>query len=77
MGAIQDGVLGALGDAGRPMRRAEVHRAVELRLQRKVSVDTVGSFLSVAARNPALPVVRVKAGLYDLLGSAVLKGGRL
>ena len=77
MGAIQDAVLGVLGDAARPMRRPEVHRAVELRLQRKVSVDTVGSFLSVAARSPALPVVRVGAGFNDLPGSAVVKGGSL
>jgi hypothetical protein len=41
---------------------------VELRLQRSVSLDTVGSFLSVAARNPDMPVVRVGAGLYDLPG---------
>jgi hypothetical protein len=50
------------------MRRADVHRAVDLRLQRSVSFDTVGSFLSVAARNPDTPVVRVAAGLYDLPG---------
>jgi len=68
MGAIQDAVLDVLANTGRPMRRADVHRAVELRLQRSVSLDTVGSFLSVAARNPDMPVVRVGAGLYDLPG---------
>jgi len=76
MGAIQEAVLGVLGDAARPMRRVEVHRAVELRLHRNVSIDAVGSFLSGAARNPALPVGRVRAGLYDVLGSAVLEDGR-
>jgi hypothetical protein len=66
MGAIQAAALDVLGAAQAPMRPREVHAAVEQRLGQSVSSDTIGSYLSVAARSDALPVVRTGPGLYAL-----------
>jgi hypothetical protein len=46
------------------MRPREVHDAMELRLDRSISYDTVTSFLSVAARDSSSGVVRMRRGLY-------------
>ena len=64
MGAIQEAVGAALALAAAPMSRHEVHAAVERLLGRRVSQDTVGSFLSVAARRASIPIERVGPGLY-------------
>jgi hypothetical protein len=50
MRAIQAAVLDVLGEAHAPMRPSEVHDALEQRLGQPVSSDTIGSYLSVAAR---------------------------
>jgi len=64
MGVIQAAVLEVLADAELPMKRRDIHTFVERRLRRKVSMDTVGSFLSVAARAGSTPVGRVSPGVY-------------
>jgi len=51
------------------MRPRDVHAAVERRLGRPVSKDTVGSYLPVAARAAATPVVRTGRALYVLTRS--------
>ena len=66
IGAIQEAVRAALAAANEPMSRPEVHAAVERLLGRRVSQDTVGSFLSVAARHASTPVERVGPGLYAM-----------
>ena len=53
MGAIQAAVLDVLGEAHAPIGPREVHAAVEQRLGQPVSKDTIGSYLSVAARTAA------------------------
>jgi hypothetical protein len=53
MGAIQAAALDVLGEAQAPMRPREVHAAVEQVLGQPVSRDTIGSYLSVAARAEA------------------------
>jgi hypothetical protein len=68
--AIQAAVLDVLDDARTPMRPRDVHAAVERHLERPVSKDTIGSYLSVAARAAATPVVRTVPGLYILTRSA-------
>jgi len=65
MGAIQDAVGVVLEQAKQPMRTPDVHAAVERLLGRRVSQDTVGSFLSVASRRPSMPIERVGPGLYS------------
>lgn len=70
MGTIQAVVLDVLGDAHAPIRPREVHAAVEQRLGQPVSRDTIGSYLSVAARTAAMPVIRTGPGLYALTRSA-------
>lgn len=64
MGAIQAAAIAAFSGAGTPMRPREVRSAVERRLDRRVSQDTVSSFLSVAARRTSTPIERVGPGLY-------------
>ncbi len=64
MGAIQAAVLAVAAAEQTPMRPCEVLRAVEHRLGRAVSYDTVSSFLSVAARDPAMPVARAYGQRY-------------
>jgi hypothetical protein len=71
MGAIQDAAVEALGNANEPMRPRDIHASVERHLHQTVSKDTVGSFLSVAARNAAMPVIRTGPGLYELDGRCV------
>jgi hypothetical protein len=68
MGAIAGAVLEVLGESGEPMRPRDVHLSVERQLHQSVCASTVGSFLSVAARNPSMPVVRTATGLYALAG---------
>jgi len=70
MGAIQAAALDVLGEARAPMRPREIHDAVEQRLGQPVSRDTIGSYLSVAARAEAPPVIRTGPGLYSLTRSA-------
>jgi hypothetical protein len=69
MGAIQGAALDALGEAAGPMRPGDLHAAVECRLQRPVSTDTISSFLSAAARSANMPVIRTGPGLYALVRS--------
>jgi len=57
MGAIQAAVLDVLGEANAPMLPRDVHAAVERRLGQPVSKDTIGSYLSAAARSAATPVI--------------------
>jgi hypothetical protein len=71
MGAIQGAVLDVLAESGEPMRPRDVHASVQRHLQWTVSRDTVGSFLSVAARSASMPVIRTGPGLYELAGPSV------
>jgi hypothetical protein len=68
MGAIQTAVRVVLEQAEKPMRPCDVHAAVERVLGRRVSQDTVGSFLSVAARRTSMPIERVGPGRYAVCG---------
>jgi hypothetical protein len=71
MGAIQGAVLDVLGASSEPMRTRDVHASVQRHLHCTVSRDTVGSFLSVAARSVLMPVIRTGPGLYELAGHSV------
>ena len=71
MGAIQGAVLDVLGKASEPMRGRDIHAAVQRHLHCAVSRDTVGSFLSVAARSASMPVIRTGPGAYELAGQSV------
>jgi hypothetical protein len=73
MGAIQAAVLEVLGETRAPMQPRDVHAAVERRLGRPVSLDTIGSYLWVAARAAGTPVVRTGPGLYALMRSVGYK----
>lgn len=66
MGAIQEAALAVLLEAPEPLERRNVHALVECRLGQSVSSDTVGSFLSVAARADSSAIVRVSLGRYSL-----------
>ena len=70
IGAIQAAVLDVLGEAHVPIGPHGLHAAVEQLLGQPVSTDTIGSYLSVAARTAALPVIRTGPGLYALTRSA-------
>jgi hypothetical protein len=63
-GLIQATVLAALREARVPLRARVIHAQVERRLGRCVSLDTVSSYLSVAARDAAIPVRRCSRGVY-------------
>lgn len=63
-GAIQAAVLDVLRGAGGSLRPSEVRQRAEQRLGRAVSLDTVSSFLSVAARSEEWRVVRTSYGRY-------------
>src|SRR4051794_20301645 len=65
-GAIQAAVLDVLASASASLRPSEVRARVEQRLGRAVSIDTVSSFLSVAARSGEWRVVRTSYGRYRL-----------
>jgi hypothetical protein len=67
-GAIQAAVLDVLASASASLRPSEVRARVEQRLGRAVSIDTVSSFLSVAARSGEWRVVRTSYGRYQLGG---------
>ena len=71
MGAIQDAVLDVLGESSEPMRPRDIHAWVQRHLHCTVSRDTVGSFLSVAARSASVPVIRTGPGRYELAGHSV------
>jgi hypothetical protein len=60
-------VLEVLARCRRPIPPRDVHAAVERRLGQPISKDTVGSYLSVAARTAAAPVIRAGPGLYALM----------
>lgn len=64
LGAIKPAASATLRDARQPVRPIEVHAEVERLLGRRVSQDTVGSFLSVAARHESSPVERLGRGCY-------------
>jgi len=64
MGVIQGAVVDILKAAAEPLRPREVRVLVEELLNRPVSQDTVSSFLSVAARQPHLPIERTGPSLY-------------
>jgi hypothetical protein len=64
LGAIQDAVIAVLVEADEPLPPRKVHELVERRFGRPVSQDTVGSFLSVAARRASMPIKRVGRSLY-------------
>lgn len=46
------------------MSVAEIHAAVERKLEKKVVRDTVGSYVSVSASSRSSPVVRTGRALY-------------
>lgn len=73
MGAIEAAVLEVLGEVQAPIPPRDVHAAVERRLGQAISKDTVGRYLSVAARTAAAPVMRTGYGRYALTRSAVRK----
>jgi hypothetical protein len=64
-------VLDVLAASGEPMRLRNIHASVQRNLHCTVSRDTVGSFLSVAARSASMPVIRTGPGLYELAGRSV------
>jgi hypothetical protein len=66
-------VVDVLREVHAPIRPRAVLAAVEQRLGRPVSGDTIGSDLSVAARAAATPVIGSGPGLYALARSAAHK----
>jgi hypothetical protein len=66
MGAIQDAVLAVLRDATEALPPREIHVRAERWLGRSASYNTVVSFLSVAARASASPILRREPGLYRI-----------
>jgi hypothetical protein len=71
MGAIGGAVLDVLAESSEPMRPRDIHASVQRHLHRIVSRNTVGSFLSVAARSASMPVIRTGPGRYGLAGHSV------
>ena len=63
MGETKGAVLHVLEHGGQ-MSPRNAHLAVERRLGRFVSYDTVASFLSVAARDGRSPIRRIGPGSY-------------
>jgi hypothetical protein len=66
MGAIQEAVLAVLGEASNPLRPCDIHALVEQRLARRVSDDTVSSYLSVAARDKRSIVRRIQPATHTV-----------
>ena len=63
-GAIEQAIRTVLEASTSPMRPRDVHAAVERLLDRHISQDTVGSYLSVASRRASVPINRVARGRY-------------
>lgn len=66
-GAVQRAIVTVLETAGRPMRLAEVHLAVEGLLGRAVSKDSIKWCLSTAVRSKEPRFERVARGCYRLM----------
>lgn len=64
-GAIQEAAIEALVDAQKPLTPRDVRAKVESRLGRAVSLNTIGSFLSVACRSAKWHVRRSAPGEYE------------
>ena len=64
MGVIQAAVLDVLANARAGLRPKEVQLGVQEHLGREVSYDTIGSFLSMASRDPGQAVVKTADGRY-------------
>jgi hypothetical protein len=65
-GRIQATVFAVLHEANEALKLRVVQARVEHRLKRAVSLDTVNSCLSVAARDPHSGIVRCGRGSYRL-----------
>jgi len=65
-------VLDVMCDAGEPLGPGEVRSLVAKLLDQTVSQDTVSSFVSVAVRDPSMPIERLADELYKAAISEAL-----
>lgn len=63
-GLIQAAILETLTEAEGTLSVREIHAGAESRLGRDISSDTLWCYLSAAARDPMVPLVRCSRGQY-------------
>jgi hypothetical protein len=64
MGAIQNAVVALLRASVEPMHLQAIKAEVDEILRRDVSLDTINSYLSVAAKRRGSTIIRVAPGIY-------------